>query len=179
MSIIIHNTESELHDLLDDLVDGQIITARWDDGRGRTITATGPALVDCDRVSCNLLLRMYDRTTNPDLISVEVTTEQTVTVTRDDPVALRALIESLTEGQTVTTEWRRGDRSMVINAPVSCGTNGRVRVPDPWGIRFFGIAADAVPHPSLHSVTVTREVTTRALGAAAANWGDPTWRWPL
>ena len=155
MTITIH-TEAELHKLLDSLIDGQIITARWDN----RVTASGTAHVDDAHVSCGSpIRRRYDRKIDSDLTAVSVTTREEVTVARDDETAMHALLDGLTGGERITVEYRNGDDVTICTGSTDVDCD-EVSV-------YHAVGADTVRwddrdlHESLHSITVTRPTTVR------------------
>lgn len=156
---IIH-TEAELHALLDSLVNGQVVTAIWHFDKDHTVTATGPALVDGAHVSCTCLIRSkYDHKIDSNLISVEVTTEQATTVTRDDESAMHALLDGLTDGDKLTVEYRDDDRVSICIGSADVG-HDEVDVHHAVGVDMVRWDDRDLSH-GLHSITATRPTTVR------------------
>lgn len=163
--ITIINTEAELHELLDSLTDGQIVTATWVDGEYHT-TITGPIEVTGTIVFCRQTIRFTSTSGGGGCIfikltSLEATVEQPVTVTRDDPASLLVLIESLTGEQLVTAEWRSkgGERVTIITGPVRRDL-AYVDVWDMWN-EDHALSEHGDLPTDLHSVTTTVAKTIR------------------
>ena len=169
---------TDLRTLLDSLTNGEHVKATWKRGEVE-VTAEGPVHVDgLQHRSCYLVIRSgigfvsgltsieVTRTeevtvTRDDeaagLTSIEVTRTEEVTVTRDDEAALHALLDSLTDGQKITAEWRDAKGSIVITGTVEnidlCQeVHGYYSNLLRWG---------RVLHRDLHSVTVRRTVVQR------------------
>lgn len=162
MNTTLIHTEAELHALLDSLTHGQTVTATWVDGEYRT-TTTGPASINGKYFIAYFHIRSVAGCIFPELVSVEATVTQTTTATRDDPAALLALVESLNDGQKISTAWRSkdGERVMSITGPVRRDSSYEcIHVLDMWGDDHTmsgrgGLSA------SLHSVTTTVAKTIR------------------
>lgn len=157
----IHHTEAELHALLDSLTEGQLITGTWKHGAFLNAT-TGPVSINGKYVTAYYHIRNVAGRISPDLTSIEAVVEQAVTVTRDDPPALLALVESLTVGQRVTAEWRlhNGELVMIITGPVRSYKYG-IATLGPLGSDEFGLSECGNLHAHLHSVTATVAKTIR------------------
>lgn len=163
MNTTLIHTEDELHALLDSLTLGQIVTATWEIGEYRT-TITGPVKFAGTHVFCGRTIRFSSVGIGsggivPKLTSFEVTVEQPVTVTRDDPAALLALVESLADGQKVSAEWREGAKIVKVTGEV-CRSGNSVFVGDLW-YRVNTLARGPKLDDSLHSVTTDESQTVR------------------
>lgn len=156
--ITIHHTEAELHALLDSLTHGQTVTATWKHGAFLNAT-TGPASINGKYFTAYFHIRNVAGRISPDITSIEAMVEQPVTVTRDDPDALLALVESLADGQKVSAEWREGAKIVKVTGEVGRSGNS-VFVGDLW-YRVNTLARGPKLDDSLHSVTVTVAKTVR------------------
>ena len=147
---------TDLRTLLDSLTNGEHVKATWKRGEVE-VTAEGPVHVDgLQHRSCYLVIRSGIGFVSG-LTSIEVTRTEEVTVTRDDEAALHALLDSLTDGQKITAEWRDAKGSIVITGTVEnidlCQeVHGYYSNLLRWG---------RVLHRDLHSVTVRRTVVQR------------------
>lgn len=157
----IHHTE--LHELLDSLTPGQTVVATWEQG-DFNITSTGPVEIDRKYVGVYNSIRYAYGDIVPTLTSFEATIEQTTTATRDDPAALLELVESLTDGQKVTAEWRSKDveRATIITGPVlRRGVDyPGIYVRGVWG-EDNALSAYGDLYVTLHLVTATVARTVR------------------
>lgn len=159
--ITIHHTAAELHALLDSLTHGQTVTATWKHGDFLNAT-TGPACINGKYFTAYYHIRNAAGCISPDITSIEAIVEQPVTVTRDDPAALLALVESLADGQKVTAEWRSkdGEHAVAITGTVERDSFYEcVSMLDMWGRDYALLRGDL--HVHLHSVTATAVKTIR------------------
>ena len=157
-SIMIYNTEDDLHKLLDGLTDGEQAKAMWKFDR-HVITSEGPVDVDGRYVRCNLHIRWESGGINDRLTSLEVIRgEEVITATCDDEKDLHSLLDSLKNGDTVTAEYLYKERSMVITGPVRTDCDF-IEVD---GYYTLALRQDTgALHKHLHSVTVRRTVVQR------------------
>lgn len=161
MITIIH-TRDELHELLDSLTHGQTVTATWKRG-AYSHTSTGPVSINGKYITVYYHIRNVAGCISPDVTSIEATVTQATTVTRDDPDALKALIESLADGQRVTAEWRSedGERVTIVTGPVSRDFAYEcINVRDMWGEDCTLLGRGGL-RTGLHSVTTTVAKTIR------------------
>lgn len=151
----------DLHDLLDGVKQGQHCKAVYRRGE-HTLTIEGPASLARGRDLMHLHswhLRC-DGKIPPSLIAFEATTATEVTVTRDDGVAaLREAIASLTDGQMVTGEWRRGEAWKKARGPLGIA-EGYIWVKSPGGNSYLTPSGGEL-HDRLHSLTFTRDEVRR------------------
>ena len=154
---MICKTETDLHNLLDGLTDGEHIKATWKAGNVE-VTAEGPVSIDGLEVSCWEFVRWDSGKVNSSLASVEVTREVEVTVTRDDEEALHELLDSLEGGETITAEWGNESGSISITGKARADRAFREVYKYQSNIlrQYSGVL-----HHHLRSVTVRRTVVQR------------------
>ena len=154
---MICSTETDLHNLLDELTDGEHVKATWTRGAFLTINE-GPVSIGGREVWCRGFIRWIDGSINSALASLEVANDEEVTATRDDEKALHALLDSLEDGETITAEWRNRDGSMTLTGPAQA--SGLHREVD--GYHYGALRRHSgTLHPALHSITVRRPVVQR------------------
>lgn len=159
---MIYKTEAELHALLDGLAPGEHIKATWvydhEHEHEHTMTLEGPVNIDGRILQCDRPIRWGDGMINPYLTSIEVYRVEQVTATRDDEKAMRDLLDSLEEGETITAEFGNGRGSTIMT--------GKVRT-DGAFLEVYGYDTCALRRHTgslqtyLHSVTVRRTVVKR------------------
>ena len=120
------NTEDDLNTLLDGLTQGDRVKATWAFDN-YTTTVEGPVTTNVSGVWCDLRIRLEDRYINPYLVSLEVIRDEEVTVarddekvtaTRDDERVLHELLDSLENGDVVTSEWGNENGKMTLTGTV-------------------------------------------------------------
>lgn len=152
-----NNTKNDLHTLLDSLTDGEHVKATWVYDK-HTVVVEGPVSANDRGVWCDRFIRWTDGSINRSLASLEVTYDEEVTVTRDDEEALHALLDSLTDGQDVTAEWRNRRGAMITTGHVHA-SDGALEVRG-YGVNVLHWHRTGL-HRFLHSVTVRRTVVQR------------------
>ena len=157
-NIMIHNTETDLHVLLDGLKGGEHAKAKWKFDR-HVITAEGPIDMDGRTILCDLHIRWDKGGINDRLISLEVIRgEEVITATCDDEKAIHSLLDSLEDGDTVTAEYLDEKGTMTLEGTVRTG--GAFLEVDGYYTLVLR-QHNALLHHKLRSVTVRRTVVQR------------------
>ena len=147
----------DLHSLLDSLTGGEHVKATWTIDKC-LVASEGPVSVEDRYCECCMTIRWEDGEISSTITSFEVTRTEEVTATRDDEDALHALLDSLTDGQEVTAEWRNENGSMAVTGTAMSDQNYMwVRGPVSFPLRSH----DGNLDPALHSVTVRRPIVQR------------------
>ena len=151
------NTETVLHELLNSLKDGEYVKATWVVDN-HEITIKGPVMKVEDVFLRDRPIRWEDGSINPFLTSLEVVRDEETTATRDNVVALQALVDSLEDGWEVTAELHDENGTMTRTGSVVVDgaykyVAGDERIPLRW--------SGGVLHHKLRSITVIRPVVYR------------------